>query len=162
MWSPYQSTYLTKLESVQKKFVMFASPYRRDPTTYRLPPYNDRLNELGLEPLWCRRLVSQVTVIYDLLMGRMQCNNLRRQLIPNPTRRTRSSEWLNIPYHRVDYGKYEPLNACRLGFNLAQHIFLSGPSRAGFRSGRTEFFMQLNEGAAISSGGHSFERPRSG
>ena len=52
VWSPYQSTYLTKLESVQKKFVMFALPYRRDSTTYRLPPYNDRLNELGLEPLW--------------------------------------------------------------------------------------------------------------
>ena len=82
VWSPYQSTYLARLESVQKKFAMFALPHRRDPTTHRLPPYNDRLNELGLLPLWCRRLVAQATVIFDLLMGRMQCGNLRRQLIP--------------------------------------------------------------------------------
>ena len=113
VWSPYQSAYLARLESVQKKFAIFALPHRRDPTTHRLPPYNDRLNELGLLPLWCRRLLAQATAIFNLLMARMQCDNLRRQLIPNPQRRTRSTEWLHIPYYRTDYGKYESLNACR-------------------------------------------------
>ena len=102
VWSPYQSTYLARLESVQKECAIFALPHRRDPTTHRLPPYNDRLNELGLLPLWCRRLVAQATVIFDLLMGRMQCGNLRSQIIPNSQRRSRSTEWLHIPYHRTD------------------------------------------------------------
>ena len=41
VWSPFHATYQQKLESVHKKFLMFALPCQRDPRTYRLPAYID-------------------------------------------------------------------------------------------------------------------------
>lgn len=152
VWAPYHKTYQDKLESIQKKFIMFALPCRRDPDTYRLPPYIHRLSTIGLEPLWCRRLVSQSTIIHDLLMGRMRSEGLRNQIAPNSNRRTRSSEWLDVPFHRTDYGRHEPLNGCRLAFNRVSEIFLSGLSRVAFRRTCSSFF--IGEDDATGAGGH--------
>ena len=45
-------------------------------------------------------------------------------------------------------------------FQLIYFLFLSELSRGIFRSGAADFFMQLNEGVAVSAGGHLFERLR--
>ena len=143
VWSPYHTTYSDRLESVQKQYLKFALPHHRQPGTFRLPPYPQRLQEHGLEPLWSRRLTSRSCLVYDLLLGGIKCSSLREQLTLNDRRRTRISDYLAVPFHRTDYGKYEAMNSCRLNFNAVSHIFLEGPSRAVFRQRCADHFISV-------------------
>jgi hypothetical protein len=136
VWTPYHKFYHDKIEAVQKKFLMFILPFTRDPTNYALPPYIDRLTLVRLKPLWVRRLTASASFMYDLLLGSIRCPSLREMVVinTNTSRRLRNREYLNIIHHRTDYGRFEPLNKCRLAFNRAAGIFLNGHSRQMYRT----------------------------
>lgn len=134
VWSPYHRTYQDKLESVQKKFIQFLMPSMRDPTTFALPPYTDRLACARLQPLWARRMTSSATFIFDLLFGTIRCKALKDQVIVNEPGRTRTHDYIRVPYHRTDYGRFNPINRCRMLFNKTADFFLEGHSRRWYRA----------------------------
>lgn len=49
VWCPYQKIHMSRLESIQKKFLMFALGRQRLPDSYALVPYVNRLAAIGLD-----------------------------------------------------------------------------------------------------------------
>ena len=71
--------------------------------------------------------------MYDILTGVVRRNVFRARVVVKRNRRGRSSRYLYEAFHRTKYGRQEPLNKCMIIFNEVADIFLSGPSRHGFR-----------------------------
>lgn len=132
-WSPYLSTYMSRLEAVQKRFLMIALGRQRLPESYALSPYVDRLAVLRLDAIADHHKLACVTLVYDSLMGRLECPKLRSLITVNTNRRGRRSRYLYTSQHTTSYGANEPVNRCMTLFNDVADIFLSGVSRAGFR-----------------------------
>jgi hypothetical protein len=62
--------------------------------------------------------------IFDVLGGRMNSPNLLSALDLNtPRYRTRSSELLQIGFHRTNYGVHEPMSAAMREFNEVIGLF---------------------------------------
>ena len=133
VWAPYHATHIARLESVQKQFVLFALGRQTLPGSYVLPPYKQRLSKLNLDRLSDRRKMACATLVHDLLMGRMNCGELRGKVVVNPYRRGRQSRYLYEKFHRTEYGRHEPLNKCVIIFNEVADIFKKGLSRCAFR-----------------------------
>jgi hypothetical protein len=144
VWNTHHSTYSHRIESVQKKFLLFAAPCPRDPVTFALPPYVERLKWLKLQPLWVRRLTSSALFIHDLLMQRIKHIPLRELIDVRTGSRTRGHEYIHVPRHRTDYGKFEPINFGRIAFNGISHLFLLGHSRRSLKMMADDHF--LNHG----------------
>lgn len=49
IWNPQSSVYKDDIESIQKQFVIYLLDSRRNATTYRLAPYEDRCKKVGLQ-----------------------------------------------------------------------------------------------------------------
>ena len=109
---PYQDTYIDKIESIQKKFVIYAlrRSIRRD-RNFRLPSYLSRCESIGIESLARRRINSCTYFVFDLLNGRYDAPNIRSLLvINNPVRLLRNANYLRVDRHRTEYGRYELKN----------------------------------------------------
>ena len=130
VWQPHCSDKIGMIESVQKKFVIYAlrRSVRRD-DNFRLPSYISRCETVGIDTLEMRRLHRSVFFIYDLLTNRIDAPELRSLVIINiPTRHLRTHEFLTINRHRTNYGFYEPLNQLCMAFNVS-HTCTAIPSR---------------------------------
>ena len=140
VWTPYQSTHIDRIESIQKQFVLFALGRQRIPGSYALLPYKHRLSQLGLDRLRDRNKTACAVFVFDILMRRIQCDELRALIVVNPCRRGRRSRYLLEPFHRTEYGRHEPINKYVMIFNLVADIFKSGLSRIGFIKAVFAFF----------------------
>ena len=143
VWSPFYESHIARLESVQKQFVLFALGRQRLPNSFALPPYADRLAYLKLDSLRDRRGMACTGFIFDLLMGRITCKQLRDRVVINDNRQGRWSKYLREEYHRTEYGRQEPLNRCVILFNSVATIFKSGLSRNAFRRAVLDHFRTL-------------------
>ncbi len=132
-WSSHHVSYMNRLESIQKRFLLIALGRHRIPGTYALHPYAVRLGRLKLDKIVDRHKLACVTLVYDSLMGRIDCQKLRNKIKINTNRRGRRSRYLYVDSHPTLYGKNEPVNMCVGLFNDVADIFLTGVSRAGFR-----------------------------
>ena len=119
VWFPYQGVYVEKIESIQKKFVMYAlrRSVRRD-TNFRLPPYNDRCSSVGIEPLSVRRINQSALFIFDLLTGKIDAGSITDKLnISVPLRTLRNHNFIRLEQHRTNYGLFEPITNMSRIFN---------------------------------------------
>lgn len=82
VWDPHVEVYSEDIESAQKQFVMYALGDSNRVPPYRLPPYDERCAELGLERLSVRRTRTNLMFAYDLFNGRIDDVNLSKRLIP--------------------------------------------------------------------------------
>lgn len=132
VWSPQYDIHKNRIESIQKKFLLFALRhiFRRD-LNFALPPYMDRCEILNIDSLSQRRDNAGVLFMYDLLQGNIDAPNLLALVNFNvPLRRLRSSDLLNLSYRRTNYGRNEPIHRiCEL-FNDIDFDF--GVSRSVF------------------------------
>lgn len=133
VWHPRQLSYINKIESIQKKFLIYAlrrSVWRgRD---FRLPPYIERCQSIGIEPLWRRRINL---FVFDLLRNRLKAPALMNRIrLKVPVRTFRSAEFFVIDFHRTDYGQHEPINSILRMFNVFSHLYSSTVSRDVFRA----------------------------
>lgn len=119
VWFPYQSTLVDKIESIQKKFVMYALRWTvRRGNDFRLPPYKDRCASIGIEPLFVRRLQHCAFFVFDLLKGKIDAPLLRNKLnISTPVRNLRNHEFIRLEQHRTNYGLFEPITNMSRIFN---------------------------------------------
>lgn len=135
VWHPYQVVHITRIESIQKKFLMYAlrRTVKRD-RNYRLPSYLDRCASINIEPLWRRRINLNVLFVFDLLRNRIRASNLSSMIrLNDPIRQLRSNEFLVVDYHRTDYGQHEPMNSLARMFNAFSHLYDHSLSKAAFR-----------------------------
>lgn len=141
VWHPYMVTYIDKIESIQKKFLIYAlrRSVSRD-ENYRLPSYISRCDSIILETLVRRRINACVFFVFDLLRGRLDAPGilshvkLNRDVVSDrPVRHSRESRFLVIHRHRTDYGQHEPINDLCMNFNRFSHLYSSVISRDAFR-----------------------------
>lgn len=136
VWAPYYQIHDDRIESIQKKFVMYALRHsvRRD-ANYRLPPYVDRCGSIGMETLSRRRLNLSAMFVFDLLRGRVDSSELRSKLRINvPSRQLRCEPFLILDSHRTNYGLYEPVNSVARAFNIFSDCYDRNVTRQRFRS----------------------------
>lgn len=135
VWSPYETTWILRIERVQKRFVKLALRHLpwRDPAN--LPPYQDRCQLLDLDTLEHRRRVQQATFAAKLLNGEVDCPDLLSQLeFRIPQRVLRTSSLLQTRYHRTDYGYNEPLTSIIRAFSAVESEFEFGEASYKFRN----------------------------
>lgn len=136
VWHPYQLVHMNKIESIQKKFLMYAlrRTVRRD-RNYRLPSYLDRCASINIEPLWRRRINLNILFVYDLLSGRIKSPALLSLVrFNNPVRTFRRTELLVVDFHRTDYGQHEPMNNIVRMFNYFSDLYDQSLTRNVFRT----------------------------
>lgn len=144
IWCPYYQTHISRIEKVQKKFLAyinfkFFATYNPDIPFYenltQLAPYNERCNDLSLLTLEHRRKLLSSCLVYNILNGLTDSSfileNLKLQV---PHRSLRQQEFLNIPFHRTNYGTHEPINSISRDFNDVSENFDFNISKAIFKN----------------------------
>lgn len=139
VWSPTSLSLSKSIESIQKKFVIYAlrRSVRRN-SNFELPPYDERRKALGLDRLSDRRKVSRVVFMYDVLSGRITAPELCAKFAshrntPAHSYRFRSVDMFRPPRHRTDYGFNEPVTAICRDFESFKTIYETSHTRQSFR-----------------------------
>lgn len=134
VWNPCYEVHVNRIESIQKKFVLFAlrKDYIRS-IDYVLPPYLDRCQVLKIHSLSCRRDIAAILFIYDLIMGHIDAPDLLALIKLNvPPRILRDRDFLRIDTHRTNYGYNEPISRMSRCFNFVSSHFDFNISRPVF------------------------------
>ena len=138
IWNPYYNNSSIRLESIQKRFLVFALrrlPRDENCPRYVLPPYLGRCLLLNIEPLSVRRQFFCAVFVRDIVMGRIDCPQLLYLCaIRAPTRYLRSRGFaIELDFHWSNYGMSDSIfNACRV-FNNVSSIFDFNLSRDAFK-----------------------------
>ncbi len=110
IWDPYQTTYSDHIESVQKKFVMFALGDTNRIPPFRLLPYKERCEKIGLETLETRRKIANLMMAYDLYNNLINDDNIQRKLIRmTPAYNFRENRVFKELTYENDCGYYQPI-----------------------------------------------------
>ena len=110
VWSPHCVVHIARIESIQKRFLLFAlrSLHWADPL--RLPSYEDRLRLLSMPTLQKHRDYLRLSFITNLLNGDIDCPGLLAKLFLRiNSRNLRSTEFFLIKSYRTNYGRFSPL-----------------------------------------------------
>lgn len=136
IWSPEYDNYKCRIESIQKKFVLFALRRTYNPRNFdSLPPYQTRCDLLNICPLSVRREHSMAIFVFDVMTNRIMCPFILERLpIAAPNRRLRNNNTLHIPFRRTSYAQQEPIVRMSRHFNAVSHLFDYNISRHRFLS----------------------------
>lgn len=124
VWSPSYNNGIERIESIQRRFLRFALrrlPWR-DP--FRLPSYEDRCRLIDLLPLRIRRDVGRALTVADVMQGRIDCQDILRQININvQPRPLRNNIMLRLPLRRTNYGLSNAINGLQRVFNRVASVF---------------------------------------
>ena len=154
-WSPNLSCDVTRIESIQKQFLIFALRGFNWAPGFVLPHYEARLTLLDLDSLSDRRTVATRTFTVSCLLGLTSPTYLQRSLLfKTPTRTTRSSVVLSLehlPTPRPQYVANSPLRRCIATFNQHATLFSSTQGVAHFREAITQYLHGLRRTRILSA-----------
>jgi hypothetical protein len=92
--------------------------------TYNLPTYEYRCALLRLDTLVKRHSIACIMFIFDILSGRMNSPNFLSALDLNTLQNwNRGSEFLQIVFHRTNYGVHEQMSAAKRDLNEIIGLF---------------------------------------
>lgn len=133
IWDPHQECYSNDIESVQKQFVLYALGDTNKVPPYRLPPYEERCEKLGLVKLSMRREEANATMAYDLFNKRINDSNIEKKFIRrSPIQKLRDNRVLTEVLYYNDYGYNQPIaKVIRL---VNEHEELLSLSRSRFKT----------------------------
>lgn len=102
IWSPCYITYKQKIERTQKIFLKHLN-FRNK---IRFNDYTENCRHFNLLTLDERRSLMDMSLLYDLLRGRLDCPELLARLaLAAPRRRTRHTPLLHVPPHSTNYAQ---------------------------------------------------------
>lgn len=143
VWSPSYSCYKSKIESVQKQFLLFALKNLNWSDRVHLPPYRHRLLLINLNTLEDRRRMLNVIFLSKLLNGKIDCSELLSFLnLYCPLRVTRNYNFLHIKFERTNYLYNEPFKNIQRDFNLLYHVFDFNLSSDVFKKSLHKYFIE--------------------
>lgn len=134
VWSPHYNNAVCRLESIQRRFVRYA--LRQLPWTnpLHLPPYEQRCRLIDLDTLQLRRDLARAMTSADVLLGRIDCPDLRNQIqLRVPTRQLRHTPALEVPFRRTNYSANGAINGLKRAFNKVSSVFSLDVSRTTLR-----------------------------
>lgn len=134
VWCPYYVVHINRLESMQKKFVLYALRKLRWDRSTLLPPYANRSLLIDLQSLESRRNHSRAMFIYDILADKIDSTYIKNSLPPTTAYRTlRRLEFFKLPTYRTNYCMYGPINSMCRAFNSVSDVFDLASSREVFK-----------------------------
>ena len=129
VWNPQYETYVTKIESIQKQFLLFALRNFYWDTSINLPSYSSRLKLINLPSLQSRRTVLSVTFLHKLIYGDVVSETLLAKISINvPSRRTRYYEFIRLKTCTNNYGNFDPFRVLCVLYNHHYYSFESTDS----------------------------------
>lgn len=148
VWNPYYNDSSNRIESIQKRFMLFALrrlPREVNAPKYVLPPYLGRCLLLNIEPLFVRRQISCAIFVRDVIMGRIDCSQLLSLFsIRAPVRSLRYRGLvIDLHFHGSNFGMSDPIfNSSRV-FNNVSTVFDFNLSRDEFKRLLKNLFIHI-------------------
>lgn len=140
IWTPYQSTWIERIEKIQKRFLRHTLAHLPWNNPANLPPYTDRCRLLNMDTLENRRRANQALFVAKLLKGEVDAPMLLSLLPVNiPSRPFRRYTFLRQAQHRTNYGSNAPLPAMIAEFSRVQHLFDFNLSSGVFKNRVLEY-----------------------
>lgn len=113
IWSPIFQNQRDRIESIQKQFLLYAFRKFNWPHRFQLPSYKHRLLLLQMNTLNDRRVIAQISFIFQLITGKINSPILFDKINYRVIQRDlRNQELLQI-----DYNNNDPYNIMRQRFN---------------------------------------------
>jgi hypothetical protein len=108
VWSPYQSTLVDQLQSIQRRFVRLIGVKRG--FTYRTVPVEEIEKDLGLQPLHIRRTVADLMLLRKILSGSIDSIELLGKLNIRVPSQTRYTGFFAAQHHSTSYELFGPMS----------------------------------------------------
>lgn len=119
VWDPQYHVHSNKVESVQKKFLLFCLRGLGWDPNIRLPSYEHRLALIKLPTLKSRRQMLNVTFLLKMLNGCLNSEFLLNKININiPFRSSRNYNFLSIKYYCTNYANFDPFRRICDEFNM--------------------------------------------
>lgn len=133
IWAPYTQCSMSRIESVQKRFLLYALRHLAWADRYNMPPYEARLMLLNLQAIRDRYEVAQSMVVFDLLSKKMRCPSLLQELDFGGRSTRNGTRRLAIAGHSTNFMANEPFNRCCTTFNRFSEAYEPVLSRDTFK-----------------------------
>lgn len=135
VWSPNSNNWITRIESIQSKFVRFALRFLPWTNRYELPPYVDRCQLIGMESLYKRRNDQKALFVAKLLSCKIDSPKILSMIgIYAIERPLRVRGFLHLPTRRTLYGLNEPIRSMCSVFNSVYYLFDFDSSIESFKN----------------------------
>jgi hypothetical protein len=116
IWSPWQSTYVDRIERVQYKFIKYMC--FKSSVFYSSSNYESLCTLFNLPPLYKRRLFLDVNFLYKVVNSHYDCSVLLTKVCFSvPARRLRSMSLFRPDRSRINIRKYSPVLRCMDSYN---------------------------------------------
>lgn len=119
IWSPSYAIHIKRIESVQKRFLLFTlRNIFRNTARFDLPPYMDRLQLISLETLYSRRVSADLVFICKLIQGSIDLPETLALINFNARiNHRRQDNLIYLPTRRTNYGQQQPFYRMCSTFN---------------------------------------------
>ena len=141
VWLPNSPTWIKRIESVQKQFVMFAlREYPNVANNFTIPHYSDRLSRLEMVSLLKRRTETAIMFLYDITNNLVHCPRLKDEIILNDNPhnlRLTSVEMFKIKDRSLQLSEKAPIHQmCKWAnqINQISDLFNQATSRINFKT----------------------------
>jgi len=138
VWLPDGSTWIDKIESVQKQFTMFAlREYPNVTNNFKIHSYIDRLSELNMDSLHKRRTESALVFFYNLINDLIHCPRLKDEIVltDNPHNlRLPTFEMFKIRDTTLQHASSAPLHQMCNWANKIKEVFQHATSLNNFKT----------------------------
>lgn len=118
VWNPYYEVHSNKIERVQKRF-MYHLSYKYN-LCKKLKSYNDRLNYFKLTSLKNRRKILNLSFLYKLINGNLNCPQLLNKInitITHSLPRLSRYSLFKPKRSKTNLGLYSPINRLQNDYN---------------------------------------------
>lgn len=118
IWSPFYKVHCKRIESIQKRFLIFALRQFNWGPGFSLPSYESRCKLLDIDSLESRRNMSSLMFMTDVITGRLDSPSIYNKLSFNINNKNlRNHRMFEPDCHKTNYAKYEPINRMMLLLN---------------------------------------------
>lgn len=125
VWSPTYAVHIKRIESIQKRFLLFSLRHLFPLNDFQnLPPYSDRLQLIDLTMLSTRRKVADLIYFCKVLSGDIDTEDFLQEININTgiNHRTQNN-LIYLQFHRTNYGMQQPMARMARTFNELSHVF---------------------------------------
>lgn len=118
VWNPSYAIHIIRIESIQKKFLLFALQNLNWENRFILPPYKQRLLLLDMNTLENRREVLSSIFVYNVIVSKIDSNFLLHLIdLYVPYRNLRNFIPVRQKFYILNYLNNEPFSYCINHFN---------------------------------------------
>lgn len=133
IWAPYNVTDMSRVESIQKQFLLFALRHLGF-TGYRLPQYESRLLLINMIPIGKRFTLSSALFAFDLLRSNIKVSELCNRIhLNNHTHSTRGRRYLVEDQHLTNFSYNDVVSAAIRNFNTYSKFYEPTISKETFK-----------------------------